>query len=257
MSQNQAAFYKQHMVVTGAARGLGLAIARSLASHGAKVSLVDIDEQAIDNAVAQLRSEGFECQGYTVNVASEDSVMALFEQLRQDHERLDAIVNNAGILRDGLLIKRKDAETTRMSMSQWQAVIDVNLTGVFLCGREAAAWMVEQENEGVIVNISSISRAGNAGQTNYSAAKAGVAAMTVTWAKELARYGIRVAGVAPGFIETEMTASMKPEALDRVKQGVPLKRMGKPRNIADAVTFVISNDYYSGRILEVDGALRI
>lgn len=257
MTQNTSPFANQHMVVTGAARGLGLAMARSMAEQGARVSLVDIDREAIDAAVGQLTADGLECQGYTANVADEDSVLALFDRLKQDHDRLDALVNNAGILRDGMLVKKKDGQVQRLSLEQWQAVIDVNLTGVFLCGREAAAWMVDRENAGVIVNISSISRAGNIGQTNYSAAKAGVAAMTVTWAKELARYGIRVAGIAPGFIETEMTASMKPEALDRVKQSVPLKRMGQPSHIADAVTFILTNDYYSGRILEVDGAARV
>jgi len=144
-----------------------------------------------------------------------------------------------------------------MSLAQWQAVIDVNLTGVFLCTREVAAKMIELKNEGAIVNISSISRAGNMGQANYSAAKAGVAADTVVWAKELARYGIRVAGVAPGFIETEMTASMKPEALEKMTSGIPLKRMGKPAEIAHSVAYILENDYYTGRILELDGGLRL
>ena len=247
----------QHVVVTGAARGLGLAMARVLGEAGANVSLVDIDADAVASAVAGLTADGLRCQGYTANVAEEASVEQLFTTLKAEHGRLDALVNNAGILRDGLLVKQKDGAISKMSLAHWQAVIDVNLTGLFLCGREAAAWMVEADTPGVIVNISSISRAGNMGQTNYSAAKAGVAAMTVTWAKELARYGIRVAGVAPGFIETEMTASMKPDAIERAIQAVPLKRMGKPEDIAEAVTFILTNDYYSGRILEVDGAMRI
>lgn len=247
----------QHVLVTGAARGLGLAMARVLGEAGATVSLVDIDADAVASAVAGLSADGLNCHGYSANVADESSVEQLFATLRAEHGRLDALVNNAGILRDGLLVKQKDGVISKMSLANWQAVIDVNLTGVFLCGREAAAWMVEAGTPGVIVNISSISRAGNMGQTNYSAAKAGVAAMTVTWAKELARYGIRVAGVAPGFIETEMTAGMKPEAIERSIQAVPLKRMGKPEDIAEAVTFILTNDYYSGRILEVDGAMRI
>ncbi|MNE01689.1 Acetoacetyl-CoA reductase [compost metagenome] len=117
--------------------------------------------------------------------------------------------------------------------------------------------MIELENHGAIINISSISRAGNLGQTNYSAAKAGVAAATVTWAKELARYGIRVAGIAPGFIETEMTAGMKPDALEKMTSGIPLKRMGTPLEIAHSAAYIFENDYYSGRILELDGGLRI
>ena len=142
-------------------------------------------------------------------------------QVASDFGAINGLVNNAGILRDGLTIKVKDGQLSKMSLAQWQSVIDVNLTGVFLCTREVAAKMIELKNEGAIVNISSISRAGNMGQANYSAAKAGVAADTVVWAKELARYGIRVAGVAPGFIETEMTAGMKPEALEKMTAGIP------------------------------------
>ncbi len=247
----------KHIVITGGARGLGYAMARMLGLEGAGISVVDIDASAVEQAVGALKEAGIKAFGYTANVAEESTVVALFEQMRADHDRLDVLVNNAGITRDALLIKQKEGELTKMSLSQWQSVIDFNLTGVFLCGREAAAWMVESQTPGVIVNISSITRSGNIGQTNYSAAKAGVAAMTVTWAKELARYGIRVAGVAPGFIETEMTVNMKPEARERVNQAVPLKRMGTPENIASAVSFIIANDYYSGRIVEVDGALRI
>jgi len=136
-------------------------------------------------------------------------------------------------------------------------VIDVNLTGVFLCGREAAEQMIKLGNGGVIVNISSISRSGNMGQTNYSAAKAGVQAMAVVWAKELARYGIRAASVAPGFINTEMVAAMKQEAKDRIAGTVPLKRMGEPDEIAQTVEFIFQNDYVSGRCFDIDGALRL
>lgn len=247
----------KHIAITGGGRGLGLQMAKSLVEEGARVALIDIDPALVEQAAAQLRDQGYAARGYTCNVADEASVQAVFAQLKQDEPQLDGLVNNAGILRDGLLVKMKDGDIQTMSLTQWQAVIDVNLTGVFLCGREAAAWMVADETPGVIINISSISQAGNRGQTNYSAAKAGVSAMTVTWAKELARYGIRVAGIAPGFIETEMTGSMKPEALERVKQSVPLNRVGQPDNIARAVTFILTNDYYSGRILEVDGGLRI
>jgi 3-oxoacyl-[acyl-carrier protein] reductase len=144
-----------------------------------------------------------------------------------------------------------------MSLEQWQAVIDVNLTGVFLCGREAAQRMIELGSKGVIINISSISRAGNMGQTNYSATKAGVQAMAITWAKELSRYGIRVAAVAPGFINTEMVASMKEAAREKLTAGIPLKRMGEPDEIAQTVEFIFQNDYVSGRCFDIDGALRL
>ena len=144
-----------------------------------------------------------------------------------------------------------------MSLAQWQMVIDVNLTGVFLCGREAAARMIESGSEGVIINISSISMAGNFGQTNYSATKAGVAAMAVTWAKELARYGIRTGAIAPGYIATEMVMGMKPEALEKMAAGIPLKRLGEPGEIAQMALAIFTNDYISGRVFEVDGGLRL
>ncbi len=189
------------------------------------------------------KAKGVEARAYLCNVANEEQVTHMVAQVAEDFGAIHGLINNAGILRDGLLLKVKDGEMTKMSLAQWQAVIDVNLTGVFLCTREVAAKMVELNNSGAIINISSISRAGNVGQTNYSAAKAGVAAATVTWAKELARYGIRVAGIAPGFIETEMTLGMKPEALEKMTAGIPLKRMGKPEEIAHSAAYIFENDY--------------
>jgi 3-oxoacyl-[acyl-carrier protein] reductase len=157
-----------------------------------------------------------------------------------------------------MLLKVKDGEIVKkMSLAEWQAVIDVNLTGVFLCGREAAERMVSLGTKGVIINISSVSRAGNIGQTNYSAAKAGVAAMAVTWAKELARFGIRAMAIAPGFIGTEMIASMKPEALAKMSAQIPLGRVGEPSEIASTVAFILENDYLTGRVIETDGGIRI
>ncbi len=194
---------------------------------------------------------------YLCNVANEEQVVDTVNKVAEDFGAIHGLVNNAGILRDGLLVKVKDGVMTKLSLAQWQSVIDVNLTGVFLCTREVAAKMIEQKSQGATINISSISRAGNIGQTNYSAAKAGVAAATVTWARELARYGIRVAGVAPGFIETEMTGSMRTEALEKMTSAIPLKRMGKPDEIAHSVAYILENDYFSGRILELDGAMRI
>lgn len=246
----------KHFVITGAARGLGFAIAERLLKEGATLSLVDIDAAAIKHAKEQLNQPG-KVFGYVANVADEASVEQLFVDLKADHAAIHGLVNNAGILRDGLLIKNKDGVLSKLPLAQWQSVIDVNLTGVFLCGREAAAWMVASETAGVIINISSIAKAGNIGQSNYAAAKAGVTALSVTWAKELARYGIRVADIAPGFIETEMTLSMKPEAKERARAMVPLGRWGAPDHIAQGVLFIAQNDYYSGRTLEIDAALRL
>jgi 3-oxoacyl-[acyl-carrier protein] reductase len=246
------------IVITGAARGLGASMAKRLATHGCKLALVDIDAASMAKTVAACESSAAEVHAYGCNVASEADVVALFEKVVADFGGLDGLVNNAGITRDALLIKYKDGQlVSKMSLEQWQTVIDVNLTGVFLCGREAAQHMIQLGSKGVIVNISSISRAGNMGQTNYSASKAGVHAMAVTWAKELARYGIRTGSVAPGFINTEMVAGMKPEARDKLTSGIPLKRMGEPDEIAAAVEFIFQNDYFSGRLIEVDGVLRL
>ncbi len=144
-----------------------------------------------------------------------------------------------------------------MSVAEFHRVIAVDLRGVFLCGREATVQMIESGHGGVIINISSISRAGNVGQTNYAAAKAGVAAMTVTWAKELARYKIRVAGIAPGFSDTRMVATIPPKVKDKIVATIPLRRFARPEEIAHAALFILQNDYYDGRILEIDGGLRI
>jgi len=245
------------IIVTGGGQGLGRAMAEHLAAKGARLALVDLNEERLTAAVTACKSAGGDARAYLCNVADEEQVSGMVAQVAEDFGGLDGLVNNAGILRDGLLLKVKDGVIGKMSLAQWQAVIDVNLTGVFLCTREVATKLVELQRAGVIVNISSISRAGNMGQTNYSAAKAGVASATVVWAKELARYGIRVAGVAPGFIETEMVASMKPEALEKMTAGIPLRRMGKPEEIAHSVAYIFENDYYTGRILELDGGLRL
>ena len=245
------------IIITGGCQGLGRAMAEYLAARGARLALVDLNPEKLELAITACQAHGVEARAYLCNVADEEQVTQTVAQIADDFGAINGLINNAGILRDGLLLKVKDGVMTKMSLAQWQAVIDVNLTGVFLCTREVAAKMIELNQQGAIINISSISRAGNVGQTNYSAAKAGVAAATVTWAKELARYGIRVAGIAPGFIETEMTLGMKPEALEKMTAGIPLKRMGKVEEIAHSAAYIFENDYYSGRILELDGGLRI
>ncbi|MFP8965991.1 SDR family oxidoreductase [Pokkaliibacter sp. CJK22405] len=246
------------IVITGGARGLGLAMAKQLASEGANLALIDMNAQALDEAVSQCRSLGCEARAYVCNVAKEEDVENTFSHIRTDLGAIHVMVNNAGITRDAMFIKAKDGTVDkRMSLEDWQSVIDVNMTGTFLCGREAATAMIEEQQEGCIINISSISRAGNMGQTNYAASKAGVAAMTVTWAKELARYGIRCAAIAPGFIATEMVTSMKPEALEKIEAMIPAHRLGKPEEIAMTVSYIINNDYVNGRVIEMDGGLRL
>ncbi len=247
------------IAITGAGRGLGAAMAKRLASAGARLALVDLDEQALlETQTACVKAGSPLVEFYVANVAEEGPVEALFAKIASDFDALHGLVNNAGITRDALLLKYEDGEqVSKMTLEQWQAVIDVNLTGVFLCGREAAAVMIELACEGCIINISSISRHGNVGQTNYSAAKAGVQAMAVTWAKELARYGIRTASIAPGFIATEMVMAMKPEAREKLTKAIPATRMGEPDEIAQTVQFILENDYVSGRCFDIDGGLRL
>jgi len=246
------------IVVTGAGRGIGRAIALQLARRGADVALFDLNAAQLEETRALCAAEAVQARCYRVNVADEGEVSTAMARVATDFARLDGLVNNAGIVRDALLVKVKDgAVVGRMTMDQWNAVIGVNLSGVFLCAREAAAHMIELGKGGVIVNISSISRVGNAGQSNYSAAKAAVESMGVVWAKELARYGIRVGSVAPGFTHTEILTSMRLEVLDKLTAPVPLKRLGKPEEIAHAVLFIFENDFFTGRCLDVDGGLRL
>ncbi len=246
------------VVVTGAGRGIGRAIALQLARHGADIALFDLNADDLDETSALCAAQSVQARSYRVNVADESEVCAAMTNVATDFGRLDGLVNNAGIVRDSLLVKVKDgAVVGRMTMDQWNAVIGVNLSGVFLCAREAAARMVELGNGGVIVNISSISRTGNAGQSNYSAAKAGVESLGVVWARELARYGIRVGSIAPGFTHTEILSSMRPEVLDKLTAPVPLKRLGQPEEIAHAVVFIFENDFFTGRCLDLDGGLRL
>jgi 3-oxoacyl-[acyl-carrier protein] reductase len=246
------------VLITGAARGLGAAMARAVAARGANVALVDLALEGLETARRTCADLGVTAKVYAANVAKEADVVSLFERAAQDFGGLDASIANAGILRDGLLVKAREGQPPeKLSLADWQAVIDVNLTGVFLCGREAAAQMAARGGGGVIINISSISRNGNFGQSNYSASKAGVAALTVVWAKELARHSIRVNAIAPGFIATEMVASMKPEVLEKLASGIPLKRLGTPEEIAATAVYLLENDYVNGRVIDVDGGLRI
>ncbi len=249
---------KKVVVVTGAGRGIGRAMALAFAARGADIAALDLDAAAIGETCALCEASGVRARSFVVDVTSEPQVIKSFDSVVADLRRFDILINNAGITRDALLIKAQEgAIHSKMSLAQWQSVMDVNLTGVFLCGREGAERMIQLGSGGLIVNISSISREGNPGQTNYSAAKAGVAAMTVVWAKELARYGIRSAAIAPGFCSTEILAAMKPEMLARIKAAVPLHRLGDPAEIAATAVFIAENDFVTGRVIEVDGGLRL
>ena len=191
-----------------------------------------MQQDVLDTAVSALAKYGTKVMAYAANVTDEDAVVATFNTINKDFGHIGVLINNAGILRDGMFISKEGKVVDKMSLAQFQSVIDVNLTGVFLAGREAASHMIESGKGGVIVNMSSVARAGNIGQTNYAASKAGVVAMTTGWAKELGRFGIRVGAIAPGVIRTAMTDAMKPEAKQRMMAVTPVGRFGEADEIA-------------------------
>lgn len=255
------------VVITGGGRGLGRAFASALADKGANLALVDLNQEDLDATKAMAEAKGVKAVTYVTNVAKEEEVVALFDKVVADFGRVDGLINNAGITRDGLIVRKKKIkdeagnvtgeEIQKMSLQNWQLVIDVNLTGVFLCAREFFEKQLQLGSKGACINISSISRNGNMGQTNYTATKAGVAEMTVTWAKEMAPYGVRSAAIAPGYINTEMVAAIRDDVKQKIIDQVPLRRLGEPSEIADTAVFILENDYISGRVFEVDGGLRI
>jgi len=246
------------VAITGAGGGLGAAMARRLARGGARLALMDFRQDTLEKLGDELSLPAEDYLSLACDVSNEEQVDRAFTDIASHFGGLDVLVNNAGITRDALMLKFKDGQLqSRMSLEAWNAVINVNLTGVFLCGRAAAEQMVIGGRGGLIINISSVSRAGNMGQSNYSAAKAGVVAMAVTWAKEFARYGIRVNSISPGFIGTEMVRSMKPEALAKMEAMIPAGRIGEPDEIGHTVQYLMENDYVNGRNIEIDGGLRI
>ncbi|MFN3199245.1 MAG: SDR family oxidoreductase [Bradymonadia bacterium] len=246
------------VVVTGAASGMGRYFALSFAREGAKVAACDLNTEELATLVTEAEGLPGEIKAFECNVADEASVQGMMDAAFAAFGGINGLVNNAGIIRDGLLVKKdkNTGEIKTMSLKKWQQVIDVNLTGPFLCTREFAARVIEAGiDDSVVVNISSISRAGNRGQSNYSAAKAGLVADTVLWSKELVRYGMRFGAIAPGFVRTPILEGMPPAALERVLQGVPMKRLGEPEEIFAGVRFIFENGYFTGRVLEIDGGL--
>ena len=247
------------VAITGAGSGLGSAAACRLAEEGCSLALIDINADSLALAKRSCFEAGApEVAVYPANVVNEEDVITTFSSIGDRFGALHGLVNNAGVTRDGFTLKVVDGRVvSKMSLQQWQTVVDVNLTGVFLCGREAAATMVDTDSEGCIINISSITRAGNMGQINYSATKAGVHAMSVVWAKEFARHGIRAVTIAPGYVATEMVMSMKQTVLEKLTKPIPVGRIGRPEEIAATVVFLLENDYVNGRCFEIDGGLRM
>lgn len=248
----------QVIVITGAAQGLGKAMAEEFAKQGAHIALLDMQAEAVEAAASEIEKLGVKAYGYAVNVTDEKQVEETFAKIATDFVKINGLINSAGIMRDGMLLKVKEGKVVnKMPLEQFQSVLDVNVTGTFLCSREAAAQMVETKSKGVILNLSSVSRAGNAGQTNYSASKAAVATMTVSWAKELARFGIRTGCIAPGLVETAMAAQMRPEMREMFIKSIPAQRLAEVEELAHAAKFIFENDYFTGRTLELDGGTRV
>jgi 3-oxoacyl-[acyl-carrier protein] reductase len=241
-------------IVTGGGGGLGRFFALALAEAGAQVV-------AGDSSAAGLRQLGAEAEALPgqvtlakLDVCDEVSVASFVASAVETMAGLNVLINSAGIARDGLLVDREEDGVKTLPLAQWRKVLEVNLTGQFLMTRAFAKHAVESGlADGVVVNLSSIARAGNPGQSNYAASKAGLDACTRTWALELARHGIRVGGVAPGVTETGFLDGFSAEALDRLRAGIPLARLGRPRDIWQAVRFIVECDFFTGRTVEVDG----
>jgi 3-oxoacyl-[acyl-carrier protein] reductase len=248
------------VLVTGGASGMGRNFSLNLAREGADVAVCDVNTHGLRS----LEEAGVKHRGniktFEADVSQEDQVGAMMDKAWAAFGGLNVLVNNAGIFRDGLLVKpdKETGEIRKMSLKQWDQVISVDLTGPFLCAREFSERIIKNDGgPAVIVNISSIARSGNAGQTNYSAAKAGLVAMTGTWAKELARYRIRVGAVAPGFVDTPILKGMRPEVLQNMLKAVPLRRPGNPDEIFAGIRFIIECGYFTGRCIDIDGGMRL
>jgi 3-oxoacyl-[acyl-carrier protein] reductase len=241
------------VVVTGGASGLGLAFARRLASLEASVWVLDRDPAAIERAAGELegRARLRQC-----DVGDEAQAAQAVRDIEQASDGIAVLVNNAAVLKDHALVSKLGGRIRRHALSDWQETLRCNLTSVFLMGREVAAAMIERRRGGLIVNISSISRHGNPGQTAYAASKAAIDALTVTWSRELAPYGIRVVGLAPGFVETPMTRRIPPVFLEQIRQNTPLKRFGTLDEFGHTIQYVVETDYMNGKTLELDGGLR-
>ncbi len=237
------------VLITGSGRGIGFGIAQKFAEMQAKTVILDINQEIVDKAVDELKKLDLMAYGYALDVTNSDLVETVLKQINQDLGSLDVLINNAGITKDNLLMRMKESE--------WDAVINVNLKGTYNCTQKICRYMMKQKS-GVIINIASvIGIMGNAGQANYAASKGGIIALTKSTAKELASRNIRANAIAPGFIETDMTASLSPEVVESYAKAIPLGKMGQAEDIANLCLFLASDEakYITGQTINVDGGL--
>lgn len=238
-------------IVTGAGQGIGAATALKFAREGAIVAVCDLNADAVKTVVGACKEAGADAAGFIVNIADREAVEDMVASVQKQFGRIDILVNNAGITRDARLQK--------MTIEQFEQVIDVNLRGVFHATQAVVDCMVRQE-AGVILNASSVVGIyGNYGQTNYAAAKFGVIGFTKTWSRELGPKGIRVNAVAPGFIDTPILSTVPDEVLDKMRSQVPLRRLGKPEEIANIYAFLASDEasYINGAVIEASGGMTL
>ncbi|MDH3719545.1 MAG: SDR family oxidoreductase, partial [Planctomycetota bacterium] len=242
--------------ITGGASGIGLACAQFLQASDARVWALDRDQQALDAASDQFAGVSDPPQFVCCDVGDEAELASTIGRVDEESGGIDILISNAAVLRDQTLVSKLGGKIKQHSLADWDETIRCNLTGTFLAAREVATAMIRGKRSGLIINMSSISRAGNPGQSAYAATKGGIDALTVTWSQELAPYRIRVAAIAPGFVETPMTENIPALFLEQIREKTPLRRFGELEEFAHAVKFVIENDYFNGKTLELDGGLR-
>ncbi len=245
-------------VITGAASGIGRATAMRFAAEGAHVMAADLDDDGLAKLVDELGTTSKEISVLQMDVTSREDTLRMVDQTLERFDRLDILINNAGINRDALAVKIKDETPHYLDDSQWDPVLAVNLKGSFLCAQAASVPMIRQ-GSGHIVNTASVAALGNIGQANYSASKAGVIGLTRTLALEWARFGIKVNCVAPGATRTQMTAGIPDKIRDALLEKIPLRRMAEPEEIAAVHLFLVSNEasYITGQVLFVDGGATV
>ena len=237
------------VVITGSARGIGFAIAEAFAGQGAHPVIIDINQQVVDEAMQKLQDKGYSVSGYVGDVTNSSQMDEVFSAIIEERGKIDCLINNAGITRDNLLLRMREEE--------WRMVLEINLTGTFICTQKVFKYMMKARS-GSIINIASvIGIMGNAGQANYAASKGGIIAFTKSCAKEFASRNIRVNAVAPGFIETEMTAKLPESVVEGYAKAIALQKMGKPEDVAKLCLFLASEEsaYITGQTIAIDGGL--